>query len=198
MAEVKAKVPRKKASKRQKKDWFAGYVLIAPVTIGLLVFYIWPFIQNFWFSFNDVNKFNMSTFVGLANYKEMLGDKEVWRTFGNTLKYVVITVPLGLFLSILLAALLNAKIKGKSIYRTLYFLPSVTMSAAVAMVWKWMYNEQMGILNSALKAVGGKGHNWMTDPCLQVCRESVNLITRRQQLMEQVRLRNFSKLRYRC
>lgn len=164
MAEVKAKVPRKKASKRQKKDWFAGYVLIAPVTIGLLVFYIWPFIQNFWFSFNDVNKFNMSTFVGLANYKEMLGDKEVWRTFGNTLKYVVITVPLGLFLSILLAALLNAKIKGKSIYRTLYFLPSVTMSAAVAMVWKWMYNEQMGILNSALKAVGGKGHNWMTDP----------------------------------
>lgn len=162
MAEVKAKVPRKKASKRQKKDWFAGYVLIAPVTIGLLVFYIWPFIQNFWFSFNDVNKFNMSTFVGLANYKEMLGDKEVWRTFGNTLKYVVITVPLGLFLSILLAALLNAKIKGKSIYRTLYFLPSVTMSAAVAMVWKWMYNEQMGILNSALKEVGGKGHNWMT------------------------------------
>ena len=61
MAEVKAKVPRKKASKRQKKDWIAAYILIAPVTIGLLVFYIWPFIQNFWFSFNDVNKFNMST-----------------------------------------------------------------------------------------------------------------------------------------
>ena len=141
MAEVKAKVPRKKASKRQKKDWIAAYILIAPVTIGLLVFYIWPFIQNFWFSFNDVNKFNMSTFVGLENYKEMLGDKEVWRTFGNTLKYVVVTVPLGLFLSILLAALLNA----------------------VAMVWKWMYNEQMGILNSAIRAVGGKGHNWMTD-----------------------------------
>ena len=163
MAEVKAKVPRKKASKRQKKDWIAAYILIAPVTIGLLVFYIWPFIQNFWFSFNDVNKFNMSTFVGLENYKEMLGDKEVWRTFGNTLKYVIVTVPLGLFLSILLAALLNAKIRGKSIYRTLYFLPSVTMSAAVAMVWKWMYNEQMGILNSAIRAVGGKGHNWMTD-----------------------------------
>ena len=105
----------------------------------------------------------MSTFVGLANYKEMLGDKEVWRTFGNTLKYVIVTVPLGLFLSILLAALLNAKIRGKSIYRTLYFLPSVTMSAAVAMVWIWMYNEQMGILNSAIRAVGGKGHNWMTD-----------------------------------
>lgn len=91
MADVKAKVktPKKKASKREKKDWIAAYILIAPVTLGLLVFYIWPFIQNVWFSFNDVNKFNMSTFVGLANYKEMIGDKEVWRTFGNTLKYVI-------------------------------------------------------------------------------------------------------------
>lgn len=105
----------------------------------------------------------MSTFVGLANYKEMIGDKEVWRTFGNTLKYVIVTVPVGLALSTFLAALLNAKIKGKSIYRTLYFLPSVTMSAAVAMVWKWIYNEQMGILNSAIKAMGGTGHNWLTD-----------------------------------
>lgn len=164
MAEVKAKVkaPKKKASKREKKDWIAAYILIAPVTLGLLVFYIWPFIQNIWFSFNDVNKFNMSTFVGLANYKEMIGDKEVWRTFGNTLKYVIVTVPVGLALSTFLAALLNAKIKGKSIYRTLYFLPSVTMSAAVAMVWKWIYNEQMGILNSAIKAMGGTGHNWLT------------------------------------
>lgn len=112
MADVKAKVktPKKKASKREKKDWIAAYILIAPVTLGLLVFYIWPFIQNVWFSFNDVNKFNMSTFVGLANYKEMIGDKEVWRTFGNTLKYVIVTVPVGLALSTFLAALLNAKI----------------------------------------------------------------------------------------
>lgn len=81
MADVKAKVktPKKKASKREKKDWIAAYILIAPVTLGLLVFYIWPFIQNVWFSFNDVNKFNMSTFVGLANYKEMIGDNRTGR-----------------------------------------------------------------------------------------------------------------------
>ena len=163
MAQVKAKMPRKKASPRQKKDWIAAYIFIAPVTLGLLVFYIWPFIQNIWFSFNDVNKFNMSTFVGLENYKELMGDKEVWRALGTTLKYVIVTVPVGIFLSTFLAALLNAKIRGKSIYRTLYFLPSVTMSAAVAMVWKWMYNEKMGILNSAIKSMGGTGHNWLTD-----------------------------------
>ena len=161
---VKTTVPKKKATSRQKKDWFAAYVFIAPVTIGLLVFYIWPFIQNVWFSFNDVNKFNVSTFVGLQNYIEMFQDKEVWRTFGNTLKYVIITVPVGLFLSICIAALMNSKIKGTSIYRTLYFLPSVTMAAAVSMVWKWIYNEQMGILNSAIRSLGGEGHGWLTNP----------------------------------
>lgn len=154
---------RKKITSRQRKDWIAGYLFIAPVTIGLIVFYIWPFFQNFWFSFNDVNKFNISTFIGLKNYQDLLHDRTVWKTLGNTLKYVVITVPLGLILSTLIAALLNAKIKGKSIYRTLYFLPSVTMSAAVSMVWKWMFNEQMGILNSAIRAMGGSGHNWLTD-----------------------------------
>lgn len=158
------KVPKQKVSSWTKKEWIAAYIFIAPVTLGLLVFYVWPFIQNIWFSFNDVNKFNIATFNGIQNYKDMLADKEVWTSFLNTLKYAVITVPIGLFLSIFIAALMNAKIKGKSIYRTLYFLPSVTMSAAVAMVWKWIYNEQIGILNTGIEAMGGSGHGWLTDP----------------------------------
>ena len=157
-------IKKKKATARQKKDWFAGYVFIAPVTLGLLIFYIWPFIQNFWFSFNDVNKFNVTHFIGLDNYKQLIGDAEVWTTFGNTLKYVVFTVPIGLFLSICIAALLNAKIRGTSIYRTLYFLPSVTMAAAVAMVWKWVFNEKMGILNSIIAGLGGERVGWLTNP----------------------------------
>lgn len=157
-------IKKKKATARQKKDWFAGYVFIAPVTLGLLVFYIWPFIQNFWFSFNDVNKFNVTHFIGLDNYKQLIGDAEVWTTFGNTLKYVVFIVPIGLFLSICIAALLNAKIRGTSIYRTLYFLPSVTMAAAVAMVWKWVFNEKMGILNSIIAGLGGERVGWLTNP----------------------------------
>lgn len=157
-------IKKKKATARQKKDWFAGYVFIAPVTLGLLVFYIWPFIQNFWFSFNDVNKFNVTHFIGLENYKQLIGDAEVWSTFLNTLKYVVFTVPIGLFLSICIAALLNAKIRGTSIYRTLYFLPSVTMAAAVAMVWKWVFNEKMGILNSVIAGLGGERVGWLTNP----------------------------------
>lgn len=112
MAEGKSKtgVVKKRASKREKKDWIAAYIFIAPVTLGLLVFYIWPFIQNIWFSFNEVSKFNVATFCGLANYQKLFHDGEVLKTFGNTLKYVVVTVPVGLFLSILIAALLTPTI----------------------------------------------------------------------------------------
>lgn len=76
----------KKGLSWKKKDWIAAYIFIAPVTIGLLVFYIWPFIQNVWFSFNDVNKFNVATFNGIENYKQLVSDKEVWASLGTTLK----------------------------------------------------------------------------------------------------------------
>ncbi|MDR7810688.1 MULTISPECIES: carbohydrate ABC transporter permease [Lacrimispora] len=155
---------KKKIAKRQWKEWGEGYLFITPLLLGIFVFYIFPFIQNFWFSFNEVNKFNVATFYGLNNYLEMFKDKELWNSLGNTLLYVGITVPLGLMLSLFVAALLNTKIRGTSFYRTIYFLPSVTMSAAVAMVWKWIYNEQYGLLNAALKAMGFAPHGWITDP----------------------------------
>lgn len=151
-------------SKRKKQNWIAAYIFIAPVMLGLFVFYIWPSMQNIWFSFNDVNKFNVTTFNGLENYRKLLNDKNVWMSFGNSFRYVLVTVPVGLFFSTVLAALLNADVRGKSFYRVIYFLPSITMSAAVALVWKWIYNEQMGILNGGLKALGLSGHNWLTDP----------------------------------
>ncbi len=155
---------KKKIAKRQWKEWGEGYLFIAPLLFGIFVFYIFPFIQNFWFSFNEVNKFNVATFYGLNNYLEMCKDKELWKALGNTLLYVGVTVPLGLTLSLFVAALLNTKIRGTSFYRTVYFLPSVTMSAAVAMVWKWIYNEQYGLLNAAMKALGFAPHGWITDP----------------------------------
>lgn len=164
MSESKKKVVRKKATKRQKKDWIAGYFFIAPVTIGLFIFYVIPFIQNFWFSFNDVNKFNMATFVGLENYKQLFQEPDLILSLKNTVLYAVITVPIGLALSLLIASLLNAKIKGTSFYRTIYFLPSVTMAAAVALVWKLIFHGEFGILNEVLQAFGIKGQSWLTNP----------------------------------
>ena len=164
MSKEKTKAIKKKASRRQKKDWIAAYIFIAPVTIGLLIFYVWPFIQNFWFSFNDVNKFNMATFCGLDNYKKLFEEPDLMLALKNTILYAVITVPIGLFISLLLATLLNSKIKGKGIYRTIYFLPSITMAAAVALVWKLIFNGDYGILNTILGAFGLEGKSWLTDP----------------------------------
>lgn len=164
MSKEKTKAIKKKASRRQKKDWIAAYIFIAPVTIGLLIFYVWPFIQNFWFSFNDVNKFNMATFCGLDNYKKLFEEPELMLALKNTILYAVITVPIGLFISLLLATLLNSKIKGKGIYRTIYFLPSITMAAAVALVWKLIFNGDYGILNTVLEFFGVEGKRWLTDP----------------------------------
>lgn len=164
MSKEKTKAIKKKASRRQKKDWIAAYIFIAPVTIGLLIFYVWPFIQNFWFSFNDVNKFNMATFCGLDNYKKLFEEPDLMLALKNTILYAVITVPIGLFISLLLATLLNSKIKGKGIYRTIYVLPSITMAAAVALVWKLIFNGDYGILNTVLEFFGVEGKRWLTDP----------------------------------
>ncbi|MEF9840298.1 MAG: sugar ABC transporter permease [Lachnospiraceae bacterium] len=161
-----AKCVRKKISKRDKKNWTAGYLFIAPVVIGLGIFYIFPFFQNFWFGFNEVNKFNVATFCGVDNYVNLIHDKELFTALGNTLKYVVVTVPISMILSVIVAGLLNTKIRGTSIYRTLYFLPAVTMPVAIAMVWKWIYNGEFGILNTMLGKVGIEGQNWLSNPKL--------------------------------
>ena len=164
MGESKKKVVKKKATKREKKDWVAGYIFIAPVTIGLFIFYVIPFIQNFWFSFNDVNKFNMAKFVGLQNYRQLFQEPDLMLAFKNTLLFAVVTVPIGLALSLLLASFLNAKIRGTSFYRTVYFLPSVTMAAAVALVWKLIFHGEFGILNEIIEKFGIQGESWLTNP----------------------------------
>lgn len=154
---------RKKMGARQKSDCIAAYIFIAPVVLGLGVFYIWPFFQNVWFSFNDVNKFNMATFVGLENYKSLFQDPQLWGAFWNTILYIVITMPVTIVLSLLVAALLNTNIRGKSIYRTLYFLPTVTMPVAVSLVWRWIFNGDFGLLNVALGWFGITGRSWLAD-----------------------------------
>lgn len=155
-----------KFSNKRFQEAVCGYIFIAPVVIGLGIFYIYPFFQNFYNSFTDINNFNKAKWIGLGNYKELLSDPAIWQALGNTLKYVVITVPIGITLSLIIASLLNTDIKGKSIYRTIYFLPSVTMSAAISMVWKWIYNGQFGLLNGFLQLFGAERRNWLSDPKL--------------------------------
>ena len=146
------------AAARREENW--GWIMVAPTIVGLLVLNLWPFVQTLYTSFCEHLGFGHYKFIGLQNYIEMFQNAEFWRATWNTILFCILTVPLGLFLSLLVAMLLNAKIKGKGIFRTIFFLPMVCAPAAVTMVWRWIFNGEYGILNQLLGAHIG----WITDP----------------------------------
>ncbi|WP_242985401.1 carbohydrate ABC transporter permease [Vallitalea okinawensis] len=151
-------------SVRKRKDYFWAYTMIFPTVFGLFIFYIIPFFQTVLYSFTDLGAFGMYSWVGLDNYINLFKDKEVWQAFLNTLIYTVLAVPISVALSILVAALLNTAIKGLTVYRVLYFLPAVTMPAAVALVWRWLYNSQYGLINAFLGFFSIEGQAWISEP----------------------------------
>lgn len=161
---IKNSKPKKKMSDRRKNDIFWAYVLILPTMLGIGIFYVGAFFQNLVYSFTDMGAFGKWSWVGLENYKRLISDPEVAQTLMNTFKYTIFSVPCTIVVSIVVAVLLNSKIKGIGIYRTLFFLPAVTMPAAVAMVWKWLYNGQFGLINSILAKIGIDGPAWIADP----------------------------------
>lgn len=153
-----------KKNKRKIKESLWGLFFIAPVTLGLIVFYFYPFFQVIADSFYKIGAFDRRQgFVGLENYRDMLQDAQMWQTLGNTFKYVVIIVPSTLLLSLLIAVLLNTKIKGLSIFRVIYFLPAITMAAAVSMVWRLIFNGDYGVINGVLTSLGLDKVAWLSD-----------------------------------
>lgn len=166
----------KKTSIKLNKEWLTGYLMIFPVVAGLLVFYIYPIFKVIIDSFYEVGSFNKRSFVGLDNYLTMFNDPKMWSSLFNTFSYVIVIVPGTIIISLILAALLNTKIKGRGFFRVIYFIPAITMGAAVAMIWKWMYNSDHGIINAILNALGFDSVNFLTNPStalLSICLVSI-------------------------
>ncbi|SHK07934.1 carbohydrate ABC transporter permease [Paramaledivibacter caminithermalis] len=161
---IKNSKSKKKISNRRKNDIKWAYILILPTVLGITIFYVGAFFQNLFYSFTDMGAFGKWSWIGIDNYKRLIFDPEVRQTLINTLKYTIFSVPCTIIVAIVVAALLNSKIKGIGIYRTLFFLPAVTMPAAIAMVWKWLYNGQFGLVNSLLAKIGINGPAWIADP----------------------------------
>ena len=151
-----------KLSRKKREDYFWGYLLIAPVTLGLAVFYFYPFFQVIIDSFFKIGAFDRRMgFVGLQNYIDLLSDDEMWQTLFNTFRYVVVIVPTTIAGSLGIAMLLNKKVKGLSTFRVIYFLPAVTSAAAVSLVWRWIFNGDFGIINSVLNSFGLASVQWL-------------------------------------
>ena len=146
------------AAAKREQNW--AYIMVAPTILGLVVLNLWPFVQTLYTSFCEHLGFGNYKFVGFQNYIDIFQRPEFWRATWNTIYFCILTVPLGLFLSLLVAMLLNAKVKGKGAFRTIFFLPMVCAPAAVTMVWRWIFNGEYGILNQAM----GTHIGWITEP----------------------------------
>lgn len=149
--------------RKQIKRYMWAYGFIAPSLILICVLNLWPILQTFYFSLNEVRGFQSPVFVGMSNYMTLFGDEEFWKSLVNTCIYTVVTVPVGVILSLVTAVFLNASIKGKPFFRVLYFLPVISAPAAVAMVWRWLYNSDFGLINYILSVLHIQGPNWIAD-----------------------------------
>lgn len=137
--------------------------MILPLMAGVAVFFIGAFFQNIYYSFTNKSSFGVPKFIGLQNYMQLFQDADFYRALLNTLLYVVICVPVVVVLSVLLAVLLNTKVKGIGLYRVCLFLPAVTLPAAIGLLWKWLLNYKFGLINEILGTVGIGPVAWLSD-----------------------------------
>lgn len=156
---------KNKLSPREKSETIWGWIFIAPTMIGLFVLNIIPIFQTIYQSFFKTGDFGKgNVYVGLNNYRKVFGDAEVWQALWNTVKYAIVEVPISIVIALLLAVLLNKKIKFRSVFRTIFFLPMVAAPAAIAMVWKWLYNSNFGLLNNLFHVKV----NWISNPDIAI------------------------------
>lgn len=144
----------------------AGYLFILPAGIHLIIFLLIPLAFSLWLSFHDWNGINIrnAPFIGLENFEFMLGDQRFWNAFRNTVWYTALAVPGGMIVSLLVAAVMNQKLAGIRLFRTIFFMPVVTSWVAVSVVWVTLLDPNAGVLNWLLGLVGLPAVNWLGDP----------------------------------
>ncbi len=151
---------------RPRRDWAEAYLYLAPFLIGLAVFTLYPVINVFLLSFQSDYSYLNGTYAGwsLENYEKVLADPKFRQAIRNTLLYVLAVVPVSTALAVVVAWLLNRRLRGSALFQTAYFMPMVTSITAVGLAWRLMYNQQYGVLNYVLSFFGAPKIGWLTDP----------------------------------
>lgn len=155
----------KKGTSQARNEFIWGWLFILPTMIGLIILNIIPIFQTIYQSFFKAGDFGRNNiFVGLENYITLFKDTEVWQSVLNTFKYAIVEVPFSIAIALVLAVFLNRKIAGRAAYRTIFFLPMVAAPAAIAMVWRWLFNSEFGLLNHMF----GVNVEWISNPSIAV------------------------------
>jgi len=153
------------AKRRALRGELWGLGLASPWIAGLLIFTLAPFIASFYFGFTEYDAIHSPVWIGLGNYQRMLfEDKNFWLSFTNTIYYTVLSVPLRLALALLVAVMLNQGLFAQNLLRTAYYMPSVVSGVAASMLWLWLFDPTIGLINVFLSFFGISGPSWLLDP----------------------------------
>ena len=155
---------RASRSIRSRQKYLALAVLLLPSLLGMFTFLMLPIASSFVLSFSSWDLIGDIEWVGLANYAKALGDPAVLGALRNTLAFILGYLPAVVVLALGLALLLNRKLRGRTFFRAVYFVPVVTSWVAVSLIWKWLLNPQYGLVNFALGLIGIDGPGWLFDP----------------------------------
>jgi multiple sugar transport system permease protein len=155
--------PRRRGLSMTRRQALWCYAFIAPAVLGLLLFSLGPMIASLWLSLTSYDLLSPPVWVGGQNYQDLVADPIFRKSLGVTLIYGVVSVPATMILALMLAILLNTKLPALKFFRSAYYLPSVISGVAVAMLWKWMFNGEYGLINAALARIGIDGPSWLTD-----------------------------------
>lgn len=141
-----------------------GWLFALPWVIGFGGFLVYPLIASLYYSFTNFSILKQPRFIGLSNYLELFSDSLFHTSLLNTLLYVAAAVPLSTVLAVALALLLNSKVKGLALWRTLFYIPSLVPMVALGMLGLWIFNGEYGLLNEYLRRAGSPTPNWLSDP----------------------------------
>jgi multiple sugar transport system permease protein len=154
----------KSSARASRRQLLTGLAFISPWIVGFCLFQFYPIAASFYYSLCDFSVLEPAQFVGLQNYRELAGDTVFRTALLNTIFYASIALPVGIVLALSLAMLLNTGVGGMTVYRTIFFLPSLIPTVAMAILWLWIFNGEHGILNYVLSLTGLKGPGWLSNP----------------------------------
>jgi multiple sugar transport system permease protein len=144
-------------------ETIAGYLFLAPNFIGFIIFLLFPICFAFYIMLTDWSLAKEPQFIGLKNFDTMVKDRIFWKSLGNSFYYTFVAVPTGIFIAFWLALALNRKMRGIIFFRTVYFLPQITLTVAAATIWRWIYQPEIGMINHVLDWFGIDGPKWIHD-----------------------------------
>lgn len=148
----------------KKRTFFWLCIFLLPNLLGVIFFIVIPIMSSLVISFSDWDLIGQFNLIGIDNYIRIFNDPSFWSSFKNTILFILGYIPLVLVLGLGTALLLNQKIKFRSTFRAIYFLPVVTSWVAVSLVWKWLYNPNLGLINYLFSLVGIAGPEWLNNP----------------------------------